>query len=448
LLPNFSLRVTTNAPISYVVDEILFELQEPTTFVLMPDESLKESISDITATYLEKTIHYWLDFSRVLSIPFEWQDQVIRSAITLKMCSFEETGALVASITSSVPRGPTLEGYDLRFCWLRDSSNIIHTLNKLGSTQMMEDFLKYISNIVAGSQEHGGHLQPVYGIALEQALPEKDMHRLAGYRGMGPTRVGTRDYPLVQHDVYGQVILATTQMFFDQRLTHPGDKLLFERLEGIGNLAVKNFDQPDSGPLGLAKEPLIHTFSSVMCWVATDRLKKIAKHLGLKDRAEYWANEAERIHSTIEEQAWNASLNTFTESWGGSTVDIFLCFLPELGFLPVGDKRYLSTVERVEKVLRVGKFIRCASERQLEENKNCSTTATLWFIHALAAAGRREEARELYENILSVCNSRGLLSETVDAETGELWGNFPKTTAMVGMIEAALRISKSWEEVI
>lgn len=141
------------------------------------------------------------------------------------MCSFEETGALVASITSSVPVDQTHPGYDLRFCWLRDSSNIIHTLNKLGATQMMEDFLKYITNIVAGSEEQGGHLQPVYGIALEKNLNEKEMHRLAGYRGMGPVRVGTKDYSLVQNDVYGQVILATTQMFFDQRLKNLGDKL-------------------------------------------------------------------------------------------------------------------------------------------------------------------------------------------------------------------------------
>lgn len=449
MLPNFSLRVTTNAPISYVVDEVLFELQEPINFVLMPDESLKESLSDLTATYLEKTINYWIDYSRILSIPFEWQEQVIRSCITLKMCSFEETGALVASITSSVPVDQSQEGYDLRFCWLRDSSNIIHTLNKLGSTQMMEDFLKYITNIVSASQEHNGHLQPVYGIALEQSLMEKEMHRLAGYRGMGPVRVGTKDYSLVQHDVYGQVILATTQMFFDQRLKNPGDRLLFERLEGIGSLALKNFDQPDSGPLGIAKDcPDVHTFSSVMCWVATDRLRKIAKHLGLAGRAEHWGGHADRIHVIIEEKAWSESLQTFTDTWGGSDVDVFLLLLPELGFLTVSDKRYLSTVDRVEKVLRKGKFLQCASQRQLEDSPNCSTTTTLWYINALASVGRRAEARELYENILSVCNSRGLLSETVNPETGELWGNFPKTTAMVGLIEAAIRLSKSWEEVI
>jgi len=432
-----------------VVDEILFELQESISFVLMPDESLKESLNELTLNYLDKTINYWTDFSRVLSIPFEWQDLVIRSCITLKVCSYEETGAMVASVSTSVPIDQNHEGYDLRFCWLRDSSNIIHTLNKLGSTQTMEEFLKYISNIVAGSEEHGGRLQPVYGIALETTLVEKEMHRLAGYRGIGPVRVGTKDYSLVQHDVYGQVILAITQMFFDQRLKNPGDKLLFERLEGIGSQALKVFDQPDAGPLGTSVDtPDVHTFSSVMCWVAADRLRKIAAQLGLKERAQYWAENAARIHKVITEKAWNESINSFTDTFGGSHVDAFLLSLPEVGFIPVTDPRYVSTLERVEKVLRKGNFLQCASEKTLNESPNCSTSCTLWYINALAAVGRRAEARELFEHFLTICNSHGLLSDVVNPDTGELWGNFPKTTSMVALIDCALRLSKGWEEVI
>lgn len=449
LLPNFSLRITTNAPISYVVDEITFELQEPLHFVLMPDESLKESLSDITASYLEKTIQYWLEFSRVLSIPFEWQEQVIRSVITLKICSYEETGAMVASMTSSIPIDPLTPGYDFRFCWLRDSSNIIHTLNKLGSTQTMEDFLKYISNIVGAAQAHGGHLQPVYGIALESALPEREMHRLAGYRGLGPVRVGTKDYTLVQNDVYGQVILAITQMFFDHRLKTPGNRLLFERLEGIGHQAVKQFNQPDAGPVGnVADGTSIHTYSSVMCWVAADRLKKIAQQLGLEDRAAYWGGQANTIHQAVLEKAWSASLNSFTQTWGGNDVDVYLLALPEVGFISAKDPKFLSTLDRIEKVLKKGKFLATSSAPALHNSKNYSTSAILWYINALAAVGRQAEARELFEHVLTLCNSCGLLSEYINPETKELWGNFPKTTSMVGLIESALRLSKAWEDVI
>jgi len=266
---------------------------------------------------------------------------------------------------------------------------------------------------------------------------------------MGPVRVGTRDYSLVQHDVYGQVILAITQMFFDKRLKNPGDKMLFERLEGIGNQAVKNYNQPDAGPLGLSHEnPKIHTFSSVMCWVATDRLNKIANHIGLTSRAEYWGKQAVLIQKAIIEKCWNESLKSFTDIWEGSEVDGFLLLLADLGFLRGDDPRFASTVERVEKSLRRGKFICSASQKGVENSPVCSSTITFWYIAALATLGRRDEARDLFEHMLTVCNPVGLLSEAVNADTGELWGNFPKTTAMVGLIDCALRLSKDWEDVI
>lgn len=440
LLPNFAIRVTTNAPISYIVDEVMFEVTETTSFVLMPDESLKESLNEITTAYLDKTIDYWHDFSRVLSIPFEWQEQVLRACIALKMCSFEETGAMMAAITSSIPVDSKAQGYDLRYCWLRDSSNIIHTLNKLGSTKTMEEFLKYISNIVGSSESKSG-LQPVYGIALETSLYEKEMHRLAGYRGLGPVRVGNKDYKVLQNDVYGHVILANTQMFFDQRLKNMGDHLLFERLEGIGELAVKSYNQPDSGPEGNHSETeQIHTYSSVMCWVAADRLAKISQHLKLEDRAKYWRGHADAMHKVILEKAWSASTNSFSKFWGGSEVDGFLLLLPQLGFILANNEKFASTLAHIEKTLKKGNYIVLGN--------TCSTTHTFWYINCLAAAGRRDEARAAFEVMLKTCNNSGLLSETVDAQTGELWGNFPKTTAMVGLIESALHLSRSWEEVI
>jgi len=445
LLPNFAIRVTTNAPISYIVDEVLFEVTETTSFVLMPDESLKESLNEITTAYLDKTIDYWYEFSRVLSIPFEWQEQVVRSCIALKMCSFEETGAMMAAITSSIPVDPKSQGHDLRFCWLRDSSNIIHTLNKLGSTKTMEEFLKYISNIV-GSSESKDHLQPVYGIALETSLYEKEMHRLAGYRGLGPVRVGNKDYRLLQNDVYGHVILANTQMFFDQRLKNMGDKLLFERLEEIGEHAVKSYDKPDAGPLGLDTESEhVHTFSSVMCWVAADRLAKISAHIKLDDRAKYWKSHATSMFDVIVSKAWCASTNSFSKCWGGQDVDGFLLLLPQLGFIQAKDEKFLNTLAHIEKTIKKGSYIvspTCGS------GEFGNTTHTFWYINALAAVGRRDEARQHFETMLKTCNNSGLLSESVDTSTGELWGNFPKTTSMVGLIESALHLSRDWSEVI
>jgi len=309
----------------------------------------------------------------------------------------------------------------------------------------MEDFLKYIANIV-GSSESKDRLQPVYGIALETSLYEKEMHRLAGYRGLGPVRVGNKDYKAIQHDVYGHVILASTQMFFDQRLKSMGDHMLFERLEGIGEHALQLFDQPDSGPLGLDTEANeVHTFSSVMCWVAADRLRKISDHITLHDRAKYWKEHSDKIKKVILEKAWNAELKSFTKTWGGKEVDAFLLLLPQMGFVTANDEKFLSTLQKIEKDIKRGNYI---SPEDDGPGTHGNTTFTFWYINALTAVDRRKEARDLFEVMLKTCNSSGLLSERVDTNTGELWGNFPKTTAMVGLIECALKLSKEWDDVI
>jgi len=316
----------------------------------------------------------------------------------LKLCSYEETGAMIAAITTSIPVNPKSQGYDFRFCWLRDSSNIIHTLNKLGSTKTMEDFLKYISNIVGSSEsfirrsnsgltDSKDHLQPVYGIALETSLYEKEMHRLAGYRGLGPVRVGNKDYKALQHDVYGHLISASTQMFFDQRLKNMGDHLLLERLETIGERAVHVFDKPDSGPLGTdiaATE--VHTFSSVMCWVAADRLCKISLHMKMNDRAEYWKGHATKIHETILEKAWNKKLQSFTKVWGGEDVDSFLLLLPSTGFVLPTDEKFTKTLDVIEKNLKLGNFIRPDNDKS---DNFGNITYTFWYINALASVGKK-----------------------------------------------------------
>ncbi|KAF2069088.1 hypothetical protein CYY_009592 [Polysphondylium violaceum] len=445
ILPSMVMRLTTNAPISYIVDEVLFEVDETLYFVFMTDESLRESLHDMSNTYLDKTIEYWHEYTKSLAIPLEWQSQVLRACITVKLCQFEESGAIIASLTTSIPETPTKEGYDLRFCWIRDTSYIVHTFNKLGNTKMMEDFLTYISNIVSGSLEKGGLLQPVYGISLETKLYEKSMYRLAGYRGLGPVKIGTRDYKLVQNDVYGQLILASIQMFFDERLNKPGDIHLFHKLEGLGMQAYTNYNKPDCGPLGLGsvEEGKVYTFSSLMCWTACDRLAKIAKVLKLPERQHFWSETAHKIKEEMMTKCFSKQLNCFTTVWEGDYVDPYLLLFADTGFISMKDSKFLGTIAMIEKSLRKGKYI-----TQTPDSNSASTTSTLWYITCLAKIGRVEEARELFENILLDCTPLGIISQDVDLETKEIWGNFPKTTSMVGIIGAALCLSKSWESEI
>ena len=446
VMPAMTLRLTTDVPVTYVLEEVPFVLEETCTLILGPDETLNRPIGETSRDFRENTNEYWREWTRYLSVPFEWQEAVIRAAITLKLCSFEESGAIVAAMTTSIPEAPHTErNWDYRFCWLRDAYFVVHALNRLGATRTMEEFLRYITNIAATAES--GHMQPVYSITQEARLIERTESQLRGYLGMGPVRVGNQAYEHIQNDVYGSVIMAATQMFFDQRLAQPGNARIFERLEAVGEQAVKVFDQPDAGLWEFRSIAKVHTFSAVMCWVACDRLAKIARRLGFGARAEYWRGHAEHICDVICREAWNPDLNAFAESFGGDDTDASLLLLHDLGFLTADDPRFAGTVAAVEKKLRHGDFLfRYKSPDDFGMPETAFTICTFWYIDALVALGQRDEARRLFENVLSCRNHVGLLSEDLDPETRELWGNFPQTYSMVGLISSAMRLSRSWEE--
>lgn len=444
--PDQTLRLTTNAPISYVIEERAFVLDRPVDMILGADESLQAGIESTARDLFERTAEHWKSWVRSLSIPFEWQDAVIRAAITLKVCNFEETGAIVAALTTSIPEAAGTErNWDYRFCWLRDAYFVIHALNRLGVTRMMEDYLRFIGDIVEGSCEGG--LRPVYGITRDSSIDEVIADHLAGYRGYGPVRLGNQAHLQIQNDVYGSIVLASTHAFFDRRLTHPGDDTLFEQLERLGLRAIQVFDQPDAGPWELRNSTHAHTFSAVMCWAACDRLAKIAKHIGKVDRAAYWRREADRLHATICAHAWNEALGSFVSTFDGTEMDATLLLLHEVDFLAADDPRLASTVDAVAKALRSDGFLyRYVAEDDFGRPQTAFVICVFWYIDALAAIGRKVEARALFEQVLEKRNPLGLLSEDIDTRTGELWGNFPQTYSMVGLINCAMKLSKSWEE--
>jgi len=441
-----AVRLTTDAPISYILEEQPFVLEAPIHLLFSADESLTAPLVDTARTFLEQTDAYWREFSRALAIPFEWQDAVIRAAITLKLCSYEETGGIVAAITTSIPEAPGSErNWDYRYCWLRDAYFVVHALNRLGTTKTMEDYLHYITNVVAASPE--GFLQPLFSLTADKALPESTCPSLSGYRGMGPVRVGNDAYRQIQNDSYGAVVLATAQAFFDKRLERPGTERLFERLEPLGEQAVKVWDTPDAGLWELRTRERVHTFSAAMCWAACDRLGKIARRLGRVERGRYWRRHADAIRNAILEQAFDPEQNSFVESFGGRDLDASLLLLHELGLVAADDPRFLGPVAAAEKHLKYGDFLRrYHAPDDFGEPEVAFTICSFWYVDALEAVGRRDEARALFERLLSHRNHVGLMSEDLDPKTGELWGNFPQTYSMVGLIKSAMRLSKTWEE--
>jgi GH15 family glucan-1,4-alpha-glucosidase len=445
VLPDLTLRLTADAPISYIAQETPFIVEQEVNLVLGPDESLHESPNNIGREFLEKTTEYWRDWTRSLSIPFDWQREVIRAAITLKLSAFDETGGIVAAMTTSLPEAPNSgRNWDYRLCWLRDSYFVVRTLNRLGATRTMEHYLHFITNLIAAAD--GGDLQPVYGIATQAQLVESEVDTLAGYRGMGPVRVGNQAYEQIQNDSYGAVILALTQLFYDSRLDGRGTAELFEMLETLGDRAVALHDKPDAGLWELRNRAHVHTFSSMMCWAAADRLARIAGRLGLTERAAHWRGHADTIHATICAQAWNTEKNCFVATFDNGELDAALLLMHEIGFLPADDPRFVGTVDAIGAVLRRGDYLfRYAAADDFGMPENAFNICTFWYIDALGAIGRTDEARALFENMLTRRNRAGLLSEDLDPVSGEQWGNFPQTYSMVGLINSAMRLSRDWD---
>ena len=443
-----SFRVTTNASLSAIADEAAIVVDAPLALILGPDEAVEESPYAMATSFLDETYAHWDDWVRSLAIPFEWQDAVIRAAISLKLCTYEDTGAVLAALTTSLPESAgSGRNWDYRYCWLRDSYFVIQALNRLGATRTMEGYLRFIDRIVAGCTEHD--IRPLYSVSGEHEVPERTVSSLRGYRGMGPVRVGNHAYLQRQHDVYGAIVLASAHSFFDERLTTMGDAVQFGQLETLGDRALAVHDTPDAGPWEFRGFEQVHTFSAAMCWAGVDRLARIARRLGLEARAAHWRGKADGLRDHILARAWNPEVGAFTSSYGSADLDATALLLPELGLIDGTDPRFVSTLEAIERGLKDGDWLyRYRHHDDFGHPETAFTICAFWYVNALAMAGRRDEAREHFERLLARRTRLGLLSEDIDPTSGEWWGNFPQTYSLVGIVNSAIRLSRSWEDAL
>jgi GH15 family glucan-1,4-alpha-glucosidase len=442
-----ALRLSTTAPVALVHEERAFRLERELHFFLGPDESFAGDLARSVDGMLSDTASEWREWVRGLAVPLEWQDVVIRSAIALKLCQHEETGAIVASLTTSIPEhSGSQRNWDYRYCWIRDAYYTVQALNRVGALDVLEGYLAYLRNIVDSAK--GGHIQPLYNVLGEPTLEERSAEGLAGYRGMGPVRVGNQAYEQVQHDAYGQIVLSNVQAFFDQRLFRPSGAEDLMALEKVGERAWQFHDQPDAGLWELRTRQSVHTYSAAMCWAACDRLANAAQALGLTDRAAFWQHRADRIRERIETAAWREDTRRMSATFAGDDLDASLLQLLDLRFLSPDDPRFRDTLAAVEAGLRRGShMLRYATEDDFGLPETAFNVCTFWLIEALHLTGREADARNLFNEMLGRRTAAGLLSEDIDPLSGELWGNYPQTYSLVGMINCAVLLSKPWSSV-
>jgi GH15 family glucan-1,4-alpha-glucosidase len=431
---------------SYLTGDRPFELNVTQYAVLSYGKGFEPPLKFAAEEYLDRTVNYWKTWVKHCSIPYEFQSQVIRSTLALKLHIYEDTGAIIAATTTSIPEG--IDGgrcWDYRYCWLRDAYFVINVLNKLGQFDEMEHFIEYLHNIAIS--EPSSRLQPVYGIGGERVLEEQEIPWLSGFRGIGPVRIGNAAYTHHQNDVYGEMVLAIAPIFFDQRLTRHDLNRTFQSVRRLVEQSIATFDHADSGLWEFRSEHKHYLFSKLMSWAAVDRGIKIARKIGAHDLASSWAYQVERMRELIDRNGWNEKMGFYSQAFGSDAPDASSLLMAQLRYLAPSDDRFRTMVTSYEKMLRKGDFMyRYVNKDDFGIPQTAFTICSFWLVEALAQIGREQDARDLFKHLCSRANHVGLLSEDMDPLTGELWGNFPQTYSHVGLINSAMKLSISWQD--
>jgi GH15 family glucan-1,4-alpha-glucosidase len=440
------LRLTTDIPLSYLGGQP-FTLTGRQHLVLTWGAPIEEPLAPLCERFLNETSRYWQRWVIQCDIPPLFQHEVIRSALTLKLHCFEDTGAIIAAMTTSIPESPgSGRTWDYRYCWLRDSYYVLNAFGLLGQTEEREKFVQYLLNVAGGAP--GLNLAPLYRVDGSQNLEESILSHWPGYNGEQPVRIGNGAALHSQNDIYGEMVLALTPIFLDERLSAERSPAALQLIEGLARKAISMAGVPDAGIWEYRTEWKPQTFSSLMCWAAADRMARIEDRHAPARAAEFHT-AAERLRAEVLAQSWNASKRSFVGHYGGEDLDASLLQMVRLRFLPASDPMLISTIDAIHKDLSVGGWLqRYSLNDGFGKPSVAFVICTFWLIEALAATGRRDEANAIFDRIHGALSRLGLLSEDYDPAEPRMWGNFPQTYSHVGLIHAAFTASPQWAEVL
>ncbi|MCC7071551.1 MAG: glycoside hydrolase family 15 protein [Deltaproteobacteria bacterium] len=439
------LRLTTDAPLSYL-DAGPFALTGRKHFVLSWDAPVEEPLEPLCQRFLEETTRYWQQWVKHCDVPAHYQEEVIRSALALKLHCFEDTGAIIAAVTTSLPEAPGAgRNWDYRYCWLRDAFYTLGAFRLLGHFEEREQFLGFLLNIASSTKDLD--LAPLYRIDGKSDLAESTLEHWPGFLDNRPVRVGNGAALHRQHDVFGEMVLALTPLFLDARFREHVTPQVLDLVGRLADKAIAVAGQPDAGIWEVRNEWRPQTFSSLMCWAAAERMSRIAAQHRPEAAAGY-AAEAARLRSEILSRAVHPERGCLVADYGGTEVDAALLQAITLNFLAPGDPAAANTVQAVRADLEAhGWLKRYRTNDGLGVPSVAFTLCTFWLVEALARLDRFEEARTILARLPSVHSPLGLLSEDLDPTSGVMWGNFPQAYSHVGLIHAAFAASPRWGDV-
>ncbi|MDY0781438.1 glycoside hydrolase family 15 protein [Tenacibaculum sp. IB213877] len=394
---------------------------------------------------LERTKVYWLNWVDNTPTYQRYNQEIIRSALTLKLLSYDKTGAVLAAATTSLPETiGEVRNWDYRFCWIRDASMVVKVVSELGHKKMAKHFLQFVIDLIPDKDEK---LQIMYGINKEKQLTEETLDHLNGYQNSKPVRVGNAAYMQKQNDIYGILMDVIHQEILNFSIDAENAEELWTITKGIVWIVSKHWQEPDKGIWEFRTEDRHFTFSKVLCWVAIDKAIKVAEIMGKKYKADKWRQLEATIKDDIYTNAWNDKVQAFTQSYGSEYLDASVLLMESYGFINAKDPKYVSTVKGIERELsNDGLLYRYKNVDDFGLPSSSFTICTFWFINSLYKIGEEHKAKKLFDQLLSYSNHLGLFSEDIDFKTKRLLGNFPQAYSHLALIETAINLSKVTEE--
>jgi GH15 family glucan-1,4-alpha-glucosidase len=433
------MRLTTNISLSYIEEGQHFVLNETKYLVLTYGLPLEAPLGSTCEEFLRQTVNYWRRWVKNTSINEYYQEAVIRSALILKIHQYEDTGAIIAASTTSLPESPgSGRNWDYRFCWLRDTFYTLNAFNNVGHFEEMEKYFHYIANV---SVKAGKRFQPLYSISGEGNNIEKELD-LEGYLGNTPVRIGNDAYTHIQNDVYGQVLISLLPLYIDSRFIdaerHESQNMIMSVLHKI----EETMDEKDAGLWEFRNLAQHHCYTYLFHWAGSSAALKVAHKLNNKKMAEL-ASRLKAESAAKIEACFDIDRGVYTQAIGTKHLDASTLQLIMMNYLDPNTEVAKSHLINLEKELKAknGLFYRYKHRDDFGEPETTFMICGFWYVEALASVGRIDEAMQEFEELLKFTNHLGLLSEDVDAHTGDQWGNFPQAYSHVGLMNAAYRIA-------
>ncbi|OUW34401.1 MAG: glycoside hydrolase [Flavobacteriaceae bacterium TMED179] len=432
-----SLFLYTNLSHKKLIKQEYHKLNETLFFNISYNEKLKLPTLSKCMLDFDKTKVYWMNWCAKTPVFDYYNNQILRSAMTLKLMSYDKTGAVLAAVTTSLPETiGEVRNWDYRFCWIRDASMVIRVISKLGHKRIVKNFINYIVELIPDKDQK---LQIMYGINGEQQLTEEFLDHFSGYENSKPVRIGNAAFSQKQNDIYGILMDAIHAEMKQFPTDFERTEEIWSIVKGIVWVVKNNWKRADKGIWEFRSEDLHFTFSKVLCWVAIDRAIKIAEIVGKDEEALKWKPLKEEIKNDIEVKAWNKDIKAYTQSYGSKYLDASVLLIEYYGFVSANEIRFKNTVKAIEKELaHNGLLYRYKNKDDFGLPSSSFTVCTFWFINSLIKIGEVKKAKEYFEKLLSYSNHLGLFSEDIDFESKRLLGNFPQAYSHLALIDTAL----------